>query len=110
VSERPRFYMDERVDSAITAGLRQRGVDVLTAQEAGLRTADDEAHLSRGKDERRVIFAQDADLLRLHASGVEHAGIVYAPQGSPIGPLVRGLMLTCEILEPDDMQKHVEFL
>jgi len=102
--------MDEHVDSAITAGLRRRGVNVLTAQEAGLRTADDEAHLSRAREEGRIIFTQDVDFLRLHASGVEHAGIVYAPQGSSIGPLVRGLMPICEILEPDDMQNHVEFL
>jgi len=38
-----RFLVDVHVHSAITAGLRRRGVEVLTCQEAGLaRTLDEE--------------------------------------------------------------------
>ena len=37
-----RLYMDVHVKAAITAGLRQRGIDVLTAQEDGTERWDDD--------------------------------------------------------------------
>jgi uncharacterized protein with PIN domain len=110
VSEKIKFYIDEHVPTAVTAGLRLREVDVLTTQEAGLLAASDEEHLALATDEERVLFTQDADFLRLHAEGISHAGIAYAHQQTPIGYIVRGLMLIYQVLEPRDMQNHVEFL
>ena len=110
MAEKIKFYMDEHVPSAVTKGLRLRGVDVLTAQEVGMLEADDEDHLALATDQGRVVFTQDADFLRLHAEGTSHAGIVYVRQQTPIGYIVRGLMLVYQVLEPEDMQNHVEFL
>ena len=36
-----KFYMDEHVPPAVTRGLRMRGIDVLTTQEARMLGADD---------------------------------------------------------------------
>lgn len=105
-----RFYTDEHVGRAVVNGLRQRGVDVLTVQEAGTLGASDEEHLARARTEGRVIFTQDDDFLRLYAAEVEHAGIVYAPQGTSIGDIIRGLMLIYQVLDSEDMEGHVEFL
>jgi predicted nuclease of predicted toxin-antitoxin system len=105
-----KFYTDEHVPSAVVRGLRHRGVNVLTTQEAGMLGATDEEHLALASREGRVIFTQDDDFLRLHAAGVEHAGIVYARQQTGIGEIVRGLMLVYQVLEPDEMKNHVEFL
>ena len=102
--------MDEHIPAAVTAGLRKRGVDVLTAREADMLEAADEEHLALATGQGRVIFTQDADFLRLHATGVEHTGIAYAPQQTPIGRLVRGLMLIYQVLAPEDMHNHVEFI
>jgi predicted nuclease of predicted toxin-antitoxin system len=110
VAERIAFYLDEHVPRAVTGGLRRRGVDALTAQEAGLQGANDEEHLAFALREGRVTFTQDADFLRLHAAGRSHPGIVYVPQQAPIGAIVRGLMLIYEVLSPEDMTGHVEFL
>jgi predicted nuclease of predicted toxin-antitoxin system len=85
--------MHEQVPRAVTEGLRRRGVDVLTAQEAGMREAADEQHLALGRREGRVVFTQDADFLRLHAVGRSHKGIVYASQQTGIGVIVSSLML-----------------
>ena len=41
-----KFYVDEHVATAVVKGLRQRGADVLTVLEAGLRSASDEEHLA----------------------------------------------------------------
>jgi uncharacterized protein with PIN domain len=110
VAERIKFYMDEHVSRAVIHGLRRRGVDVLTVQEADLLSATDEEHLTLASTQRRVIFTQDADFLRLHSAGLPHAGIAYAPQHTNVGDLIRGLMLIFELLEPDEMVGQVEFL
>ena len=108
--QRIRFYADEHVATAVVRGLRQRGVDVVTVPEAGMLGAADVAHMDRARTEGRVIFTQDEDFLRLHAAGAQHAGIVYAPQGTSIGDIIRGLMLIYQILDAEEMVDHVEFL
>lgn len=105
-----KFYTDEHVSKAVVNGLRQRGVDVLTVTEAGLLGATDAEQIARANREGRVLFTQDDDFLRIHADGVEHSGIVYAPQGISIGDIIRGLVLIYQILEADDMTGHVEYL
>jgi uncharacterized protein with PIN domain len=110
VEERIAFYMDEHVPSAVSQGLRLRGIDVLTAQNAGMRGASDEDHLALAVQEQRAIFTQDTDFLRLHAANHAHAGIVYAPQGTPTGAIVRSLMLIHEVLGPVEMAGRLEFV
>ena len=110
MAERLKFYLDEHVHQAVASGLQRRGVDVLTVLDAGMLGADDEAHLALATGQGRVIFTQDADFLRLHATGTEHAGIVYVRQQTPIGHILRGLMLIYEVLEADDMKNRIEFL
>ena len=57
-----------------------------------------------------MLFTPDPDFLRLHGAGVQPAGIVYAPQGTSIGDIIRGLILIHQVLEPEEMKDHVEFL
>ncbi len=108
--EEIKYQMDEHVPTAVTTGLRARGVDVVTSQGSGLLAASDEEHLAQATADGRVIFTQDADFLRLHAKGLSHAGIVYAHQQTPIGDVIRGLMLIYRVLEATDMHNHVEFV
>ncbi len=110
MSERIKYYTDEHVAKAVIRGLRQRGVDVLTVPEAGMLAASDEEHLALARAEERVVFTQDDDFLRLAAAGFEHAGVVYAAQHTPIGTIVHGLMLIYQVLLPDEMQDHIEYL
>ncbi len=104
------YYMDEHVSRAIIRGLRQRGVDVVTVPEVGLLGAADEVHLAWAHKERRVLFTQDTDFLRLHAEGLPHAGIVYASQRLPIGTIIQGLMLIVQVLEAEEIVGHLEYL
>lgn len=110
MGNRIRFYTDEHVAKVIIRSLRQRGVDVLTVPEAGLIGATDIEHLDRARSENRVFFTQDEDFLRLHAIRVQHAGIVFAAQGTSIGRIIRGLLLIHDLLERAEMNGHIEFL
>ena len=105
-----KFYMDEHVPPIITRGLRMRGIDVLTTQEARMLGADDEAQLHLAASQERVLFSQDEDFLALHRRGTPHAGIAYVPQQTPIGVIVRGLLLIHDVLTAEDMRTRVEFL
>jgi predicted nuclease of predicted toxin-antitoxin system len=77
VAKTIKFLLDEHVDVAIAIGLRRRGVDALTVQEAERAGASDDAHLLFADRQGRVMFTQDADYLRFHASGFRHRGIVF---------------------------------
>lgn len=107
---RVKFYTDEHIALAVVRGLRQRGVDVLTAQEVQLLGAPDVEQLELAGSNGRVLLTQDDDFLRLHAAGYSHAGIVYSPQGTTVGELIRGLMLIHDILTAEEMVQHVEFV
>lgn len=104
-----RFYTDENVAKAVTLGLRLRGVEVMSAREAGLLGANDAAHMALALAESRVIFTQDDDFLGLSAHGHAHAGIVYAPQGTQIGHIVGGLMEIFHVLAAEEMIGRIEF-
>ena len=58
-----RLYMDVHVPWPITAGLRRRSVDVVTAQEDGAAEWNDERLLDRALSQGCVLFSQDEDLL-----------------------------------------------
>ena len=105
-----RYYTEEHVAKAVIRGLRQRGVDVLTAPEANKLSADDEEHLVFALAEGRVVFTQDDDFLRLASSGKTHAGIVYASQHTPIGEIIQGLMLIYQVLEAEEIIGNIEYL
>jgi hypothetical protein len=105
------FHLDENCSQAIAAGLRRRGIDVTTTPEVGLLGATDEDQLAFCLSQGRVIFSYDDDLLRLAASRIEHAGVVYCQQRKrSIGDIVRGLVLIWERLDPPDMAGQMKFL
>jgi predicted nuclease of predicted toxin-antitoxin system len=105
------FHLDEHCDPAIAAGLRRHGIDVTTTPEAGLIGATDPQQVAYALPAGRVIFTSDRDFLRLHASGVPHAGLAYCHQQTRgIGEIITGLVLIWEVFEPEDMANRVEYL
>ena len=102
----PTLYMDHHVKGAITGGPRIQGGDVLTASEDGASRLDDEILLRRATELGRVLFSQDADLLRLAASfqrlGIEFTGLLYVHQlRLSVGQVVEDLEVAAEVLDPE---------
>lgn len=109
------FYMDHHVPMAITVGLRQRRVDVLTASEDGAEEFDDNALLDRATALGRVLFTQDEDFLAIAhqriTSGPDFAGIVYSHQlAISIGEAIRDLELVAKVLDASEMRNRTEYL
>ena len=96
---------------SVPAGLRRRGIDVTTAAGEKLTGASDMDQLSFAPQSGRVLVTQDADFLRLHQTGVTHAGIAYCRQGSlSIGEMLRRLVLVHDLMTAEEMQTRVEYL
>lgn len=109
------LYMDEHVPSAITAGLKSRGVDVITVQEDGRGGFDDPELLDRANQLGRVMFSQDADLLRLAAekqsAGQPFIGVIYSHQGSmTIGECLDELELLVGACTIEELANLVHYL
>ena len=105
-----RFHLDQHVSNAIARGLRVRGADVTTTAAAGLQDAPDDEQLAYMLDADREIFTQDEDFLRIHSSGQDHPGIIYAKQGTrSTGEIIRFLKLVNDCLDSEDMRGRVEY-
>lgn len=109
------LYMDHHVPRAITNGLRQRGIDVLTAEEDGSKQLEDAKLLDRATALNRILFTRDDDLLRQarkrQLDGVQFLCVVYAHQlYVSIGICISDLELICTIGNSSDIQNSVLFL
>ena len=109
------FYLDYHVPAAITNGLRQMQVNMLTVAEDGRADWDDDRLLERALELGRVVFTQDCDFLVLAArwqqARREFAGMVYGHQlRVTVGGAVRDLALIASIMTQAEMRNRVEFL
>jgi hypothetical protein len=109
------LYIDHNVPSQIAAGLRKRGVDVITCLDDGTTTLDDDLPLDRATSLGRVLFTQDEDLLAIaqhrQQTSREFSGVAYAHQlNISIGQAIHDLELLAKVYEPADMRNRVEYL
>lgn len=108
------LYMDENVHDAITRGLRRRGVDVLTAQEDGMRERPDPEVLDRATALGRVAVSEDADFLaeaaRRQRIGESFGGVVRVPQSLAVRVCIDDLELIAKAGEVRDYANRVEYL
>ena len=109
------LYMDEHIHRAVTAGLRLRGIDVLTVQEDERTGFPDLIILDRATELERVLFTQDEDFLaeanRRQEQGINFTGIIYAYQlFVSVGDCVRDLEIIAKAGKPDDFVNRVQYL
>lgn len=100
-----RLYADEWVDGRITAGLRRRGVDVVTAAEERLLGAPDDQHMDRATALGRVILTADEDFFVIvrdrFARNVSFPGLMFLKPLADVGRAVRAIVHTAEAIDPD---------
>lgn len=106
-----RFHLDENVSSAIARALQRRGVDVTTTPEQNLIGSSDEAQLAFARSEQRILVTHDTDFFTLIEREQSHPGIAYCDkERRSLGSIVRALLLIWEIMAPEDMENHVEYI
>ncbi len=112
-----KLYIDEdSMQRSLVRALRARGIDVLTALEAGMLERPDEEHLRFATEQGRVLYTFNIrDFYRLHTEYMQrnkhHAGIILAKQQHySIGAQLRALLNLVATKAPEDMHDRVEFL
>jgi predicted nuclease of predicted toxin-antitoxin system len=103
-----RFHLDESMPNAVAEGLSRRGFDVTSSSAAGLLGAGDERQLEYAHSTGRLLITRDHDFLRLNATGVDHAGIIYwTERQRTVGQLIGALAtLTIDYTE-DELRGRV---
>jgi predicted nuclease of predicted toxin-antitoxin system len=111
VADPIRYYADQHIPQPIVDGLRRRGIDVLTVQDAGRCGFLDEDQLAFAAANGRVMVSFDPDFLAIHRAGTPHAGIAWCPATKySIGEFIQMLVLLHAIVNIEEMQHRVEYL
>ncbi len=108
-------YMDVHIRSAVTTGLRLRGVEVMTAQEDGSARFRDTDLLTRASDLRMLLYTHDDDFLteahRRKANEEAFFGIIYSQQlRSPIGQCIEDIEIIAKALDATDVDSRIEYV
>ena len=97
--------------TSVAGALQARGIDVLTAQDAGRCGLPDPDQLAFATADQRVVMTFDSDYVALHNTGVAHAGIVWCPlRKYSVGQLLQSLLVLHGVLDRDYMRNHLEYL
>jgi hypothetical protein len=110
---RLRLYADECVDGRIVAGIRRRGVDVVTAADEHLLGASDGQQMERATALGRVILTADEDFFVIvrdrFASDVSFPGLMFLKPHTDIGRAIRAIVHSTEAID-SDAQNWVKWL
>jgi hypothetical protein len=111
------LYVDEdAMDGDVVRGLRSRGIDVITAADAGMIRRHDEDHLHLATIHGRALYSFNVgDFHEIHtawmASGRNHCGIVLTQQQRySTGEQIRRLLRLIGSLSAETMRNREEFL
>lgn len=109
------LYFDHQVHVAISNGLSQRGIDVVTAFEDGCAQLADEDLLVRVTELGRILFTQDDDFPSIAQDWLtaerEFSGIVYSHQLSiTVGKAIADLELIAHVMTPEEMRNRLVFI
>ena len=112
-----KLYMDEdSMDQDLVVALRSRGVDVITALDAGMVEQEDRQHLAYASEQGRVLCTFNiGHFHRLHTEylrqGKSHAGIILMRQQHySVGEQLRRLLSLIGAKSAEEMRDWVEFL
>lgn len=75
-----------------------------------MRGLSDAEQLAFASQQGRVMVTMDSDFIALAVEGQSHAGIVFITPRASISEAVSGLLLIHDVLMPDDMMNHVEYI
>lgn len=104
------------MDGDLVRGLRSRGINLVTAKDAGMIRRPDEEHLAVATQQGRALYSFNVrDFHEIHINwttrGRSHAGIILAQQKRySTGDQIRRLVRLIGGLTSDQMRNREEFL
>ncbi len=110
------FYFDDNIAmKPVVVALRERAIEVTTADYAGNRGIADVQHLEfAGSHGFAVVTADEGDFAALHwdwlRQGRSHCGIIVVRQRTSIGDLVRALSKLHDELSAESIRDGLVYL
>ena len=109
------IYMDVQIPSAITIGLRVRGVQVITAQEDGAARLADTDLLTRATVLRMLLYTHDDDFLKEARHRIvkneAFSGVIFSHQlYSPTGRCIDDIEIVAKTLDAVELSGRIEFI
>ena len=104
------------MDGDLVSALRSRGVDVVTASEAGLTAKTDEEQLAAATEPGCVLYTFNvSDFHGIHTKWVDggrgHGGMILASQQRySVGEKLRRILRLRATISAEEMRNRVEFL
>jgi len=109
-----KLFLDEDIHTGLSHALRQRGYDVVHAQDLKRKGKSDNEQLAFAVQEERCLITFNVrDFVKLHnqyaEQSREHWGIIVAQQ-MPIGEALRRLLKKIGLATQEEFKNRVEFL
>lgn len=112
-----KILTDEDFSHSVIRGVRLKlpDIDLITVQQAGLRTASDGRILKFAADTGRVVLSHDENTMIAAASlrlrdNLPMPGLLLAPQQTPVGRLVTAVILVATCSRENEWQNRIEYL
>jgi predicted nuclease of predicted toxin-antitoxin system len=107
-----RYYMDQNFHGNVTAGVRRRGIDRLTAGEDGRRAADDDLLLAHAVSLGRVMVSSDQDMVDIaeqwQREGRPFRAVLFGHQlRITVGRAIVDLVYFHDAAMPDDLTSRI---
>ena len=109
-----KLFLDEDIHTGLSHALRQRGYDVVHAQDLKRKGKSDSEQLTFAVQEERCLVTFNVrDFIHLYnqyaRENKEHWGIIVSRQ-MPIGETLRRLLKKVGLATRDDFKNRIEFL
>jgi len=109
-----KLFLDEDIQMGLSHALRQRGFDVVHAQDLKRKGKSDREQLEFAVQEERCFMTFNVrDFVKLHnqyvGKNLEHWGIIVSRQ-IPIGEALRRLLKKIGLANRTDFKSRIEFL
>ena len=109
-----KLLLDEDTQFSIAKAFRNRGFDVIHAQETGGKGLTDKEQLEYAIKTDRILFTYNVkDYVLLHneyiKSGLPHCGIIVSRQ-LPLKIIINKLLITLQKASPETLKNNIEFL
>ena len=110
----PKLHLNEHLSPRLSVQLRRYGFDVISTQEAGLVSEDDESQLAYASSEQRAIVSFNfRDFVALNerylATGEEHWGIILSTEET-FNVLMHRLLRLLNTLSAEDLKNQIRWL
>lgn len=101
-----RLYLDENISLLVAQALQQRGLDAISAQEAGRagQAISDIEQLDYATRQQRILVTEDRDFIQIASTQLPHTGVIPMQRPMTVGQTIEYLELAATYYEPEEMR------